>query len=103
MASQETANKKLIAGIFGIVLGVYGIHKFYLGYENEGMIMLAVTLASWVACLSSFFCCIGVVGIFGIFGILATAIVGIIEGIIYITKPDDEFEQIYIVNRRPWF
>lgn len=100
MASQETANKKLIAGILGIVLGAYGIHKFYLGYKNEGLIMLAVTIVSLLVFITSFFCCLGLVGIFGI---LATAIVGLIEGIIYITKTDDEFEQIYIVNRRPWF
>ena len=30
-------------------------------------------------------------------------VVGLIEGIIYLTKPDDEFVQTYVDNERPWF
>ena len=38
------ADKKLVAGLLGILLGGLGIHKFYLGYQKEGLIMLLVTV-----------------------------------------------------------
>ena len=34
-------NKKLLAGISGILVGYLGIHKFILGYNKEGVIYLA--------------------------------------------------------------
>jgi TM2 domain-containing membrane protein YozV len=74
-------NKKVLAGIMGILFGTLGIHKFILGYTNEGIIQLVVSL---VTC--------------GLFGL-----VGFIEGIIYLTKTDEEFYQTYQVNKRAWF
>ena len=39
------------------------------------------------------------------FGILSfiVAIIGLIEGIIYLTKPDDQFNQEYVIQRKSWF
>lgn len=76
---------KVVAGVLGILLGAFGVHKFYLGYTKEGVILLAVSLVS--------------------FGMLAWAssIVGLIEGIMYLTKSDQEFEQTYVVGRKAWF
>ena len=34
---------------------------------------------------------------------LAMGIVGLIEGILYLTKSDEDFEQIYVVGKKPWF
>ena len=31
------------------------------------------------------------------------AIIAIIEGIIYLTKSQTEFEQIYVFNKKEWF
>ncbi|MFD0893017.1 NINE protein [Luteolibacter ambystomatis] len=75
------ADKKLLAGLLGILLGWTGAHKFVLGYQKEGIIQL---IGSVVTC--------------GIGGI-----VGIIEGIIYLTKSDQEFVDTYIKGRKPWF
>ena len=36
------ADKKLAAGLCGILLGGLGIHKFILGYQTEGIILLSV-------------------------------------------------------------
>ena len=83
--SKPDASKKISAGICGILLGALGVHKFILGYKTEGLIMLLVTL---LTC--------GFAGI--IFGVI-----GLIEGIIYLTKSDDEFVQTYVVNKRGWF
>ena len=83
------ADKKLPAGICGILLGAFGVHKFILGYTQEGIIMLAVTL---VGGLLTF----GLVG--GVVGII-----GLIEGILYLTKTDEQFVQEYVVHKKPWF
>ncbi|TSE07684.1 MULTISPECIES: TM2 domain-containing protein [Aquimarina] len=74
-------NKKMIAGILAIIIGSLGIHKFYLGYTKEGIIQIVITFVT---------CGIG-------------SFIGLIEGIIYLTKSDDEFYQTYQVGRKPWF
>ena len=45
---------KLVAGLLGIFLGVYGIHNFYLGFTQKAVIQLVLSL---VTC--------GVAGIWG--------------------------------------
>ncbi|MAN58696.1 MAG: hypothetical protein CMC08_02540 [Flavobacteriaceae bacterium] len=91
--TQSTENKKLLAGLLGIFLGAFGVHKFILGYNQEGIILLVITLIGIVtSCL-----------FFGAFIYMATAVVGLIEGIIYLTKSDEEFYQTYQVGKKPWF
>ncbi|MBC5840654.1 MAG: TM2 domain-containing protein [Flavobacteriaceae bacterium] len=75
-------NKKLAAGILAILLAAFGIHKFYLGYTKEGIIWLVISV---LTC--------GIV----------TSLLGLIEGIIYLTKSDEEFYQTYQVNKKAWF
>ena len=83
------ADKKLVAGICGILLGCFGVHKFILGYNTEGIIMLVVSL------VLGFFTC-------GI-GTAVMGVIGLVEGILYLTKSDQEFVQTYINNKKPWF
>lgn len=82
-------NKKILAGVLAILLGAFGVHKFILGYTKEGIIMLAITLI-----IGAFTCGIGA---------SAMGIVGLIEGIIYLTKSDEEFYNTYQVGKKPWF
>ncbi|WP_452224052.1 NINE protein [Lacinutrix chionoecetis] len=77
----NTENKKMLAGILGIFLGSFGVHKFILGYNKEGIIQLIATV---VTCG-------------------AAGIIGFIEGIIYLTKSDEEFYNTYQVGQKPWF
>ena len=44
----EVSNKKLAAGLLGIFLGAFGIHKFVLGYTKPGLIMLLISLVGGV-------------------------------------------------------
>ena len=83
--TSDKENKRVLSGILAILFGALGIHKFILGYHKEGIIMLVLSLLS--------------------FGFLAgfMAIIGLIEGIIYLSKSDEEFYQIYQVGQRPWF
>lgn len=89
------ADKKILAGILAIVLGGLGIHKFVLGYQQEGIIMLAVYVVSFIIAMIT--CGIGVPLMF------VTPVIGIIEGIMYLTKSDQEFVDTYITHKRPWF
>ena len=86
-------NKKILAGILGIVLGAFGVHKFILGYNKEGGILLGITLIGIVLT------CLGV----GIFMIWISQLIGLIEGIIYLTKSDEEFYYTYQAGKKPWF
>jgi TM2 domain-containing membrane protein YozV len=43
------ADKKIAAGVCGILLGSLGIHKFILGYTTEGIIMLLVSILTLVS------------------------------------------------------
>jgi len=76
-------DKKLAAGLCGIFLGAFGVHKFLLGYNTSGVIMLVSSLL-----------CIG-------YPIMH--VIGLIEGIMYLTKNDDQFYREYVVNRKEWF
>ncbi|MBL8124534.1 MAG: TM2 domain-containing protein [Blastocatellia bacterium] len=94
-AKPAGADKKIAAGLCGILLGSFGVHKFILGYQQEGIIMLAITLVAWVI---TFVTC----GI-GAFLVFIPSIIGLVEGIMYLTKSDEEFVQTYIINKKPWF
>ena len=88
-SDSEISNKKLAAGLTGIFLGAFGVHKFILGYTKPAVIMLVVSLAGGlVTCgVASF----------------VMGVIGLIEGIIYLTKTNEEFETIYLDAEKPWF
>ncbi|OIK10208.1 TM2 domain-containing protein [Bacillus sp. MUM 13] len=66
-----TMKNKVAAGVLGILLGNFGVHKFYLGKIGMGILYLV-------------FCWTGIPGI-----------IGLIEGIIYLCKSDEEFNAQY--------
>ena len=82
MSGSEVAPEKtkLVAGLLGILIGWTGAHRFYLGDTTGGIIRLLLTLAcglSWI--------------------------IGLIEGIIYLTKSDAEFQSTYVTGKKAWF
>jgi len=79
------ADRKISVGIIAILLGSLGIHKFILGYTTEGIIMLLVSLLT---------CGVGATVMW---------VIGIVEGVIYLTKTDAEFVATYITNKKGWF
>ena len=87
-------SKRMLCGILAIVLGGLGVHKFILGYTTPGIIMLAVYLAGFVG---------GCLLLFPFLGTFAMAVIGVIEGIIYLTKTDAEFVQTYQIGKKEWF
>lgn len=77
VANQKS---KVVAGVLGILLGGFGVHRFYLSDMTGGIIRLALSL------------CFGL-----------GAIIGLIEGIIYLTKSDDDFQKTYVEGKKAWF
>ena len=81
LTDKDKHDTKLAAGIWGILFGWLGVHKFILGYTKEGIIQIVLGLVT-----------------FEIAGLI-----GIVEGIIYLTKSDEEFYNTYIANKKAWF
>jgi TM2 domain-containing membrane protein YozV len=80
MAEKEGPSR-IACGVVGILLGGFGIHKFMLGQTMPGIIQIVISL-----------CTLGL-----------GAWIGIIEGIIYLTKTDEQFYQTYVVEKKAWF
>lgn len=82
---QIGQKNRVTAGVLAILLGSFGIHKFYMGYTGAGIILLLVTVLSM--------------------GMLSwiSAIIGLIEGILYLTKTDQEFYYTYEAAQKAWF
>lgn len=89
LSDTEMSNRKLAAGLLGVFLGSFGVHKFVLGFNNAGIIMLVVSLAGGVVTcgVASF----------------VMGVIGLIEGIIYLTKTPEEFRELYIDAQKQWF
>lgn len=77
--------EKMPAGLLAIIFGCLGLHKFYLGYTKEAVIMLLVTVLT-----------------FGIGGTVM-AVFGLVEGITYLTRSDEDFQEIYVDGHKGWF
>jgi TM2 domain-containing membrane protein YozV len=82
---QDVNGKKIAAGLCALLIGSLGIHKFVLGFPGAGITMLLITVLTcgW--------------------GGIIIGIIALIEGIIYLTKSDEQFYVDYIVNKKSWF
>lgn len=74
-------SQRILAGILGILLGGLGVHRFILGDTTGGLIRIGITI---VTCG-------------------AGSIIGLIEGIIYLTKTEEQFIQEYQIGKKAWF
>ncbi len=70
-AAISGGRNRTTAGIFALLLGGLGVHKFYLGKPVQGILYI---LFCWT---------------------LIPAVIALIEGIIYLTKSDAEFKAKY--------
>ncbi len=74
-AATNSGKNKIAAGLFAILLGGLGVHKFYLGRIGWGIVYL---IFCWT---------------------FIPAIVGLIEGILYLTASDEDFERRYALKK----
>lgn len=79
--TQNTAVKgdvsRVTAGVLGIFCGNFGIHRFYMGHTNAGIVYLVVGIVT---------------------GTSVSSIAGVIDGVIYLLATDDEFNAKYAHN-----
>jgi TM2 domain-containing membrane protein YozV/cold shock CspA family protein len=87
IGGQIGANR-LIASLLALFLGALGIHKFYIGAKGAGIIMLLVFIFGWA---------------FAGVPSLIIVIIALIEGIIYLTRTDEDFYQTYEIGKKSWF
>ena len=86
---DEIKSKRITAGILALFFGFLGVHKFILGYTAEGLILLLFSV---------------VIGIITCgLSIIVTDMIGIIEGIIILTKTPEEFKRTYLDKKTGWF
>jgi TM2 domain-containing membrane protein YozV len=83
--ASEVSGKKIAAGICAILVGTFGVHKFVLGMTGAGLTMLLITLLT----------CFMAAPIMHV--------IGIIGGVMYLTKSEAEFYQVYMVGKKAWF
>lgn len=83
---------KIAAGLLAIFLGGLGIHKFYLGFTGPGLVYLLTNTIGFAITWIMLFIPNMVLGV-----------IAIVEGIIYLTRTDQEFEQEYVVHKKQWF
>ncbi len=79
---KKVQSCRVLAGVFGIVLGGLGVHRFIIGDVSGGIKRI----------LLNFLCGAG-------------GLIGLIEGIIYLTKSDEDFIETYQIprKRKAWF
>jgi len=74
-------SKRVLCGIMGILFGGFGIHRFVIGDTTGGILRIVISIVT---------CGIG-------------SLIGFIEGIIYLTKTDEQFIKEYQVGKKAWF
>ena len=79
MPENERPNRVLIA-VLAILLNGFAVHRFMLGDTTGGIIRIALNLLCF-----------------------AGSVIGLVEGIIYLTKTDEQFYQTYVVEKKAWF
>ena len=88
---------KTVAAILAFFLGWAGVHKFYLGYVSSGIVYLLIFIISLFMIFSFFFMLIG------IFTVYIPFVFSIVDGILYLSKSDEDFQRTYVENHREWF
>jgi TM2 domain-containing membrane protein YozV len=91
-AVSAGSKSKVTAGLLAIFLGGLGIHKFYLGFTWPGLVFLLINTVGF-----------SVTWIMGFIPNVVMGVIALVEGIIYLTKSDEEFEQLYVVQKKAWF
>ena len=80
--------EKWVAAALAFCLGFLGIHKFYLGYKTEGIVMLVVSLVGAV-------CTLGL-------GFMVMVVIAYIEAVRYVVLTQEDFERTYIHDYKGW-
>ncbi len=86
VAPSASDKNRIVAALLALFLGHLGVHKFYLGKTNAGIVMLVCGTIGWLLILP------GVVNM----------LIAFIEFVIYLVKSDQDFYRDYVVGDRSW-
>ncbi len=110
--SSKSTKSRMMAAFLAFLLGGLGAHKFYLGYTVPGLVYLLVQVCGFAFCsfaigdLSELSLIeMSTIIAFMLYGLVSFALMGLafIEGVIYLTRNDEEFEKTYVIGRKNWF
>lgn len=82
---EKKGKNRVTAGIFAILLGHFGVHKFYLGHKWTGVLFVVL-----------FFGGMALVFI----PTIVISVIAVVEGILYLCKNDEEFQQTYVIEKK---
>jgi TM2 domain-containing membrane protein YozV len=91
-SEKPVESKRLVAALCAIFLGVFGVHKFILGYTTEGIL-----------CLVFYLVVVPTIAVITCGGGSIIYVIPIIEGVIYLTKTDEQFIETYQNSKKGWF
>jgi TM2 domain-containing membrane protein YozV len=86
IAPSSSDKNRIVAALLALFLGHLGVHKFYLGKTNAGVIMLVCGTIGWILILPG----------------LINMLIAFIEFVIYLVKSDQDFYRDYVVGDRTW-
>lgn len=87
----DPTKSKVVAGLLAIFLGLFGVHKFYLGQTNAGVSILLLNFILLLLSILLFWTILIPLFIYSVYAI--EGFVFLIEGIIYFVKSDEEFQR----------
>lgn len=79
---------KFVAGLLAFFLGTFGAHKFYLGFNRAGLIMLGGTMLGWMLLFIP---------------TMLVWVIALVEAFIYVTRSEEQFHDTYEIRRKEWF
>jgi TM2 domain-containing membrane protein YozV len=82
------------------------VHKFYLGMNRPGALMLGLNVGVWVLAilLGIITLAVGFIVTLPLASLVSfvLGVLGLVEGIIYLTKSDEAFARDYLVGKKAW-
>ena len=95
-SSGSKGKSKIVAGLMALFLGIFGVHKFYLGFTLPGMIYGMCSWIFWVLAGATeepiFLLPMFIIGIFSL-----------VDAVIYLSRTDEDFQRIYVEDKKQWF
>lgn len=73
---------RMTAAWLALLLGIFGVHQFYLGNKVSGIVRIVLTAT--------------------IYGTLISLPLALIEFVKFSNASDDQFQDIYVVNKKAW-
>jgi TM2 domain-containing membrane protein YozV len=83
-----TGKSRVVAAVLAFFLGHWGVHKFYLGYTKEGVVMLLCGTLGVALFLIPF---------------IVVRIISFVECFVYLAKSNEEFAEVHSTNSKGWF